>query len=94
MPVYAIAQSTVVDQQKMDEYLSKVGATIPDRVKLLASDDTPELIEGEGQPLRTVLVEFPDRDVFDAWYQSPEYRELTKIRMAAAPGTFILVEGA
>ena len=57
MPVYAIAQSTVVDREKMDEYLSKVGATIPDGVKLLPSDDTPELIEGEGQPLRTVLVE-------------------------------------
>ena len=82
-----------VDQQKMEEYLSRVGATIPEGVNLLASDDTPELIEGDGQALRTVIVEFPDRDVFDGWYNSPEYKELTVIRKAAAPGTMILVEG-
>lgn len=93
MPVYAIVQNTVIDKQKMDEYLGRVGPTLPSDVKLLASDETPELIEGEGQALRTVLVEFPNREVFDAWYNSPEYKELAAMRMEAAPGTAILVEG-
>lgn len=93
MPVYAVVQSTVVDQQKMEEYLSRVGPTIPEGVNLLASDETPELIEGDGRALRTVIVEFPNRDVFDGWYNSAEYKELTEIRKAAAPGTMILVEG-
>jgi len=93
MPVYLIVQNTVVDQQKMEEYLSRVGATIPEGVKLLASDETPELVEGDGQALRTVIAEFPNRDVFDGWYNSADYKELTELRKAAAPGTAILVEG-
>lgn len=93
MPVYMIVQNTVVDQQKMEEYLSRVGATIPEGVNLLASDETPELLEGDGQALRMVIAEFPNRDVFDGWYNSAEYKELTEIRKAAAPGTVMLVEG-
>ena len=93
MTVYGIAQSTIVDPEGMQEYLDRVGATVPEGVSLIASDDNPEVVEGEGPALRTVIVEFPDRDVFDAWYQSEEYQELAEIRMAAAPGTFILVEG-
>ena len=48
MPVYAIAQNTVVDEQGMQEYLDRVGATIPAGVSLLASDDSPEVVEGDG----------------------------------------------
>ncbi len=93
MTVYAIAQSTIVDHEAMQEYLDRVGATVPDGVSLIAEDDAPEVIEGDGPALRTVIVEFPDRDVFDSWYQSDEYQELAELRMGAAPGTFILVEG-
>ena len=93
MAVYGIVQNTVVDPDLMQEYLDRVGATVPEGVSVIASDDVPEVIEGEGPALRTVIVEFPDRDVFDAWYQSEEYEELARIRMEAAPGTFVLVEG-
>lgn len=93
MPIYVIAQNTVTDHEKMQEYLDRVGATVPDNVSLLASDDNPEVIEGEGPAIRTVLMEFPDRDVFDAWYESDEYKPLAEMRMAAAPGTLIVVEG-
>ena len=93
MPVYAIAQNTVTDPDRMQEYLDRVGPTVPEGVRMLASDEHPEVVEGDGPAIRTVLLEFPDRDAFDAWYQSDEYQELAAIRMAAAPGTFILVEG-
>jgi uncharacterized protein (DUF1330 family) len=93
MAVYAIVQNTVVDPDLMQEYLDRVGATVPEGVSTLASDEAPEIIEGEGQSLRTVIVEFPDRDVFDAWYESEEYQPLAEMRMNAAPGTMILVEG-
>lgn len=93
MTVYAISQNTIVDPEAMQEYLDRVGATVPAGVSLIAQDETPEVIEGEGPALRTVIVEFPDRDVFDEWYHSDEYQELAALRMSAAPGTFILVEG-
>lgn len=93
MAVYAIVQNTVVDPDLMQEYLDRVGATIPDGVGVVASDEAPEVIEGEAQSLRTIIVEFPDRDVFDAWYQSDDYQPLAEMRMKAAPGTMILVEG-
>ena len=93
MTLYAISQTTITDPQKMQEYLDRVGPTIPEGVKLLASDETPRVIEGKDLAPRTVLLEFPSRDVFENWYHSPEYQELANLRMSAAPGTFILIEG-
>ncbi len=52
-----------------------------------------DLLEGEPQPERIVVIEFPDADTARRWYQSEEYQTALKIRRAASRGRVLLVEG-
>jgi uncharacterized protein (DUF1330 family) len=53
-----------------------------------------DLLEGEPQPERIVVIEFPDADIARRWYSSEEYQTALKIRQAASRGRVLLVEGA
>ena len=53
-----------------------------------------EVLEGEWRPVRLVVIEFPDMAALKAWYQSPEYTALIKLRQGASRGSLIAVEGA
>ena len=53
-----------------------------------------DLLEGEPQPERIVVIEFPDAVTARRWYQSEEYQTALKIRQAASRGRVLLVEGA
>ena len=49
--------------------------------------------EGHHNMLRTVVVEFPSMDIATAWYQSPAYAALKKLRMSCSEGRAFIVEG-
>ena len=51
------------------------------------------VLEGDRQPHRTVIIEFPDLDAAQAWYDSPAYVEARAARAGAANASFIAVEG-
>jgi len=53
-----------------------------------------EVVEGDWQPHRVVVVEFDDLDAARRWYDSPEYTKARQIRQASATSSIILVEGA
>jgi uncharacterized protein (DUF1330 family) len=40
-----------------------------------------------------VMLEFPSVDQAKAWYYSPEYEPLKKMRLASARGAGVLIEG-
>jgi uncharacterized protein (DUF1330 family) len=52
----------------------------------------PEVIEGEWNR-RLVVLKFPDAGKARAWYDSPEYHDVRKIRWASATTTMVLVPG-
>lgn len=94
MPVYAISQASVDDQETLDEY---VAAAMPllqaHQVKILSFDESPTMIEGSVEHPRTVILEFESAHAFRDWYESPEYQAARKLRENASRGTFILVKG-
>ena len=61
--------------------------------RIVAFDETPEVVEGAVDYPRTVIVEFPTREAFRAWYDSPEYQAILPVRLDAAPGTLIVANG-
>jgi uncharacterized protein (DUF1330 family) len=61
--------------------------------RYLARGGRTVVLEGERQPHRTVILEFPDLAAAQAWYDSPAYAAARAAREGAGVGSFIAVEG-
>jgi uncharacterized protein (DUF1330 family) len=91
---YAIFTETVIDQERYEEYMRaslepsrKLGA------KPLAISDAPEVLEGEWNGPRTILVEFESLEAAHAWYHSPEYQACIPLREGAVEANGVFIEG-
>jgi len=94
MAIIVVAQGTIKDRAKIDEYGAKAGPTIAaSGAKIIAIDEDPEVIEGSIDNKRTIILEFESKDAFNAWYNSPEYQAALPLRLEAAPGSLIRVQG-
>jgi uncharacterized protein (DUF1330 family) len=94
MAVYVIVQGKVENQELLDQYAAKAGATIKSHQgRTLAFDPDPEVVEGKIDHPRTVIVEFPSMTAFRAWYGSPEYQAILPLRLKATQGTLIVAKG-
>ncbi len=52
-----------------------------------------ETVEGDWQPGRVVVLEFPDMAALKGWYNSDDYRDLLALRHGSSVADMILVEG-
>lgn len=94
MPVYVVAQGRIENREMLNEYVSKVVPTIQaGGGRILGFDESPEIVEGEVDHPRTVILEFPSRDAFRAWYDSDGYQAILPLRLESTPGTLIVVNG-
>lgn len=94
MAAYVIADVEVLDPGGFETYRSQVGATIEKYGgKYLVRGGKTETLEGDFQPHRFVVLEFPTLERAREWYSSPEYRPLIALRQKAARTEVILVEG-
>jgi len=73
-------------------YLENVEATfLPYGGKWLALDAPVDPLEGDW-PGSVVLMEFPDMDTAQKWYNSPEYQKILHLRTGNAISDLILVD--
>ena len=94
MPVYAIAQLKFTDRAAYDRYQARfLDVFARHRGTLLAADESPQILEGNSDREKVVLMKFPDEAAFQAWAQSPEYQEISKDRRAGADTVVLLVKG-
>ncbi len=95
MPSYYITHRVTLsgDPAVMAEYSSKVNATIEKYGgrKIVRSDDIA-IIEGDWDPERMTIIEFPDRAAAMAWYDSPEYAPLKAMRHGVSTANAIIVD--
>ena len=92
--VYAIAQLRFTDRAAYDRYQARFMEVFRRHPgTLLAADESPEIVEGEWDREKLVLMSFPDEAAFRAWAQSPEYQEISKDRRAGADTLVLLVKG-
>jgi uncharacterized protein (DUF1330 family) len=94
MAVYAIAQMRFTDREAYNRYMAgfmEVFQNYSGRV--LANDESPQLLEGESDREKIVILEFPDEAEFRSWAGSPEYQEIAKDRYAGADSVVHLVQG-
>lgn len=94
MAAYVIALVDITDPETFKEYGTAVPATIAQfggRYCVRGGAVTPK--EGDWNPPRVIVLEFPDMATAHKWYDSPEYQAIIGIRQKASEGKLIFVEG-
>ncbi len=94
MTVYLMAKITINDRQEYSRYeagfmeiFSRHEGT------LLSVDEQPEVLEGEWEATRTVLISFPSSEALHAWLDSDAYQAIAQHRFAAAVTHSVAVKG-
>ena len=94
MPAYVIADVEVLDTTGYEEYRQKVPATITAYGgRYLARGGATEVLEGSWSPKRCVILEFPDMERFRAWWDSPEYVPLRRLRERTTRSHLVVTKG-
>ena len=94
MAAYIIVEVEVKDPVKYEDYKKLTpGSLEAYGGKFIVRGGKAELIEGEKEPERIVILEFESSEKAKAWWNSPEYSEAKKLRHATANSRMILVEG-
>lgn len=94
MSYYFVAQIQIQDEEEYKKYLSGADEVFRKfNGKYLAVDENPAVLEGEWTYGRMVIIEFPEQNEFQRWYQSPEYKEILRYRLKAAKCDTVLVKG-
>lgn len=94
MPAFAIFDIEVTDPERYEEYKKLAPPAIAAYGgKYLVRGGELDVLEGDWNPSRIVVLEFPSAERARAWIDSPEYREARALRHATASTRAILVEG-
>jgi uncharacterized protein (DUF1330 family) len=94
MPAYLIASVIgVKDMDALRAYLESSPALIAAHGGRYSARVGPiEVFDGDFEPKRVTIVEFPTMDDVRAWYDSPEYVRIRPIRLENAESSMVLVE--
>jgi len=94
MPYYFIANIKIHDESGYIKYIEKSGEIFSKyNGEYLAVDNNPDILEGNWQYTRTVIIKFETKEDFKNWYNSPEYKDILKYRLSSAHCDTILVKG-
>jgi uncharacterized protein (DUF1330 family) len=94
MAAYIYANVEVTDPQAYEAYRAEVPAMIAAHGgRYLVRGGATTVLEGPGVPQRQVILEFPDMAHLQAFYTSPDYQRLIKVRQGSSTGTLFAIEG-
>jgi uncharacterized protein (DUF1330 family) len=91
---YLIGQITITNAEAYKLYASQVPETIAAfGGKYLVRGGQATQMEGQSQGERNVVIEFPSREIAEAWYASDAYQKIIHHRLNNATGSLAVVDG-
>ena len=91
---YVIAQLKVTNREKYKEYVSQVSALVKKfGGEYLVRNGEYQVVEGEDNFPRIVIIKFPTYEKALEWYNSEEYKPIKQIRLNNSEGTNIIIKG-
>jgi uncharacterized protein (DUF1330 family) len=94
MPAYLIVETDITDPEQYEHYkAASPGAIAASGGRFVVRGGEMAVLEGDWNPKRLVVVEFPDLETAKKFYESPEYQEAIKLRTGAASLNMVAVEG-
>lgn len=95
MPAYIVVETDIHDPEQYELYKQAAPpAVAAGGGRFLARGGELVVLEGDWQPKRIVLLEFPDLEAAKRFYDSPEYQDAKRLREGAAGFNMVAVEGA
>jgi uncharacterized protein (DUF1330 family) len=94
MAAYAIFEITVTDPDRFEEYKKLAPPVIAAYGgRYLVRGGALETVEGDWQPKRLTILEFPTMERARQWLESPEYSAARAMRHAASHTNAVIVQG-
>jgi uncharacterized protein (DUF1330 family) len=94
MPAYLIADVDVQDPKGYEEYRRLVGPALQKYgAKFLARGGKVDVLEGQWNPARLVILQFESLEKARRFYESKDYGPAKEARQKASSANFIVVEG-
>ncbi len=94
MPAYVIVEITIHDPQQYEDYKKLTPAAIAAYDgKFIVRGALTESLEGDWNPERIVVLQFPSVARAKEWWSSPEYTAAKLIRQRSAFTKMLVVEG-
>ncbi len=94
MPAYVIVEIEVTDPEGYAAYREQAPPIVAAfGGKYIVRGGALDVLEGEWQPKRLVILEFPTVDQAKAWWTSEEYSEPKQLRRQTTHTNMIVVEG-
>jgi len=94
MSAYVIVEIDVIDPVEYEEYKKQAAATVHKYGgKYIVRGGKTEVLEGDWQPKRIVILRFDSIDRAKEWLHCEEYRDPRKLRHKTAKTNMLVVEG-
>ena len=94
MSAYVIFDVDISDPARYQEFMNGVKPALEQAgAKYLARGGAHKVYEGDWQPRRIVLLEFPSVAAWESFYYGPVYQGLKSIRDECSSARLVSVEG-
>lgn len=94
MAAYVIVDIEVLDPEGYADYRELAPPIVAAYGgRYIARGGAVDVLEGEWQPKRLVILEFPSVEQAKAWWDSEEYREPKAMRQRTTHSNLLIVEG-
>ena len=94
MPAYVIFDVDIKDASQYQEFMSGVKPALEKAgAKYLARGGAHKVYEGDWEPRRIVVLEFPSVAAWESFYTGPVYQGLKAVRDECSSARLVSVEG-
>ncbi len=94
MAAYIIAHLDVTDPVAFEAYRDAVPSVIAEHGgNYLVRGGDVDVLEGDWEIPRLIILQFPDKPAAEDFYHSAEYQEILPLRLDNADGAVVIVEG-
>ncbi|MGH3394276.1 MAG: DUF1330 domain-containing protein [Streptosporangiaceae bacterium] len=93
MAGYFVANYSITNQAEYQQYLAAVGPVLEAHgAERIVVDRACDPLEGSAGQV-TVVLRFATKAAATAWYQSPEYQAIIRLRTDSTEGVGVIAEG-
>jgi uncharacterized protein (DUF1330 family) len=94
VPAYVIFDVDIQDDSRYRDFMNAVKPALEEvGGKYLARGGKHKIYEGDWEPRRIVLLEFPSFDAWEAFYNGATYQGLKAVRDACSSARLVGIEG-